>query len=777
MEHSEVDESSQLVWSDVDVVTRWMVAIVGVAGVLLGVGTLSLGVMFFLLGNMGLIAGGIMFLFGAVFVVAGGVGLWKKTRLLRGLLLSTNMVGLLVGVSCVFFGVSNVLVAVAHLWDEGVFQQSVTVFELLFFFVPVKADAQTSSPEVVALMGNSAFLLAGVAFLLSGVAVVVVSVRMRGVYGDLVRRGQVVRSGFQGVLGALWEGSVSKGRTGFKIVKVMVAILGAWRFSTGLFILLESLWEFDTQIGGIAVGLTVLAVASGLVVVVSGVGGHRVWMYVGSLLLLLSGAALVFWMRNFIVVSLFSGLSVIFSGLGLFLVSVGWGQRAKFLGRGVVFLGVAFASKGLALVGGSVGVLLAGEGDVLVNVAFLCGGVSLLLGGVAVFSLIVHARRKYQDSEVGGHVARPFFQEAVEDMWEEPGVRGGWALGVVNAGLAVLSMVTAMSGPFFLLFSLLALVAGSPRDPSSVEEGASTGGAAPILVFIGIAFVFMGLASLMLLIGLSKDRKALRSGFKFLGTAFFLFGVSLWLVGAVIWGEQSLVGLSIVLVGVGLICGGGASVGAGSRLEYEGALVNGRNLPKWRMGDVVQSEDPELVGWSDVDVVTRVMVTLLGGAGVFAGTFLFILGLFLILLCGLVWYETARYPGDLLDARRLTGPGTFPRLLASLLGLAGAWETLRGLFHGKRDSVPQEPLSHSGFVNILCVVFVTTAFIPLTHHLGFSLGALACILPLMLRFRVRPALAILASCLTIGLIFLMFNGVFRVQLPRGALTEPMGWRF
>lgn len=154
-----------------------------------------------------------------------------------------------------------------------------------------------------------------------------------------------------------------------------------------------------------------------------------------------------------------------------------------------------------------------------------------------------------------------------------------------------------------------------------------------------------------------------------------------------------------------------------------------------------------------------------------------ILGLFLILLCGLVWYETAGYPDDLLDARRLTGPGTFPRLLAFLLSLAGIRETLRAIFRGKRSSVPQEPLSRSGFVNILCVVLATAAFIPLTHHLGFSLGALACILPLMLRFRVRPVLAVLASCLTIGLIFLMFNGVFRVQLPRGTLTEPLGWRF
>jgi hypothetical protein len=156
-----------------------------------------------------------------------------------------------------------------------------------------------------------------------------------------------------------------------------------------------------------------------------------------------------------------------------------------------------------------------------------------------------------------------------------------------------------------------------------------------------------------------------------------------------------------------------------------------------------------------------------------------ILGGLLIMLCLCVWYETASYPDTLLDARKLTGPGTFPRLLSMFLGLIGAWEIIRAFrMSSWKISFPgKEAIFSSGSMNIWIVIIMTALFIPLTQYLGFSIGSMIYMYVLMARLKAKPWLAILSSLLTVVFIVAVFNYVFRVQLPVGILTEPFGWRY
>ena len=167
----------------------------------------------------------------------------------------------------------------------------------------------------------------------------------------------------------------------------------------------------------------------------------------------------------------------------------------------------------------------------------------------------------------------------------------------------------------------------------------------------------------------------------------------------------------------------------------------------------------------DTELPARKSNIILGGA-------LILLGLF-------VWRHTASYPSYLLDARRLTGPGTFPRLLTLILGLIGTWECFRALRTGTwriRFSVKEmfcEPRNQ----NIWIVIIMTALFIPVTRYVGFVFGALPFSLILMARLKAKPWHAAVSSLLAVIFIVVVFNFVFRVQLPRGILTEPLGWRF
>jgi hypothetical protein len=67
--------------------------------------------------------------------------------------------------------------------------------------------------------------------------------------------------------------------------------------------------------------------------------------------------------------------------------------------------------------------------------------------------------------------------------------------------------------------------------------------------------------------------------------------------------------------------------------------------------------------------------------------------------------------------------------------------------------------------------------IPLTQYLGFSIGAAVYMLCLMARLKAKPWQAVVCSCLALVFVVLIFNYLFRVQLPIGILTEPLGWRY
>lgn len=155
-----------------------------------------------------------------------------------------------------------------------------------------------------------------------------------------------------------------------------------------------------------------------------------------------------------------------------------------------------------------------------------------------------------------------------------------------------------------------------------------------------------------------------------------------------------------------------------------------------------------------------------------------VLGAVLMLVFAFVWVETGGYPEDLMDARKITGPGTFPRLLSAILGMVGLWECWLAFRTGSWrlrfdwGKIVADP----GVRNILMVIAMTALFIPLTYYLGFAIGALVYMLSLMARLKAKPVIALICSFLAVVFVVFVFEHVFRVQLPTGILTEPLGWR-
>lgn len=151
-------------------------------------------------------------------------------------------------------------------------------------------------------------------------------------------------------------------------------------------------------------------------------------------------------------------------------------------------------------------------------------------------------------------------------------------------------------------------------------------------------------------------------------------------------------------------------------------------------------------------------------------------GIVLVLVCVFIWYETSSYPAHLLDARKITGPGTFPRILAAILGCAGFYESLcaflqRGIKTGEKFSFGW------GMCNILLIVLLTIFYVPLIKYIGFAFATIFYSAIIMMRLQAKPVVSILVSAVTVALIIAVFDGIFRVQFPAGILTAPLDWRF
>lgn len=153
-------------------------------------------------------------------------------------------------------------------------------------------------------------------------------------------------------------------------------------------------------------------------------------------------------------------------------------------------------------------------------------------------------------------------------------------------------------------------------------------------------------------------------------------------------------------------------------------------------------------------------------------------GLALVAVCAFIWFDTSSYPAHLLDARKITGPGTFPRILSAILGAAGLYEIICSFLQRKiKNETPTSDVWSWGNQNIVLIVLLTIIYVPLIKYIGFAFATVAYSAALMMRLKAKPMASIVVSALTVALIIAIFDGVFRVQFPAGILTEPLKWRF
>ncbi len=117
------------------------------------------------------------------------------------------------------------------------------------------------------------------------------------------------------------------------------------------------------------------------------------------------------------------------------------------------------------------------------------------------------------------------------------------------------------------------------------------------------------------------------------------------------------------------------------------------------------------------------------------------------------------------------GPALFPRIVGSLMAIAGALLAASGArARDASEPVAWRRLHRSrGFVDALCVLGAVAGYMVVVERLGFLLSAALLLFLLMWRLRVRPLRALAVAAGLSALVHLLFGKLLRVPLPPGLL--------
>lgn len=146
-----------------------------------------------------------------------------------------------------------------------------------------------------------------------------------------------------------------------------------------------------------------------------------------------------------------------------------------------------------------------------------------------------------------------------------------------------------------------------------------------------------------------------------------------------------------------------------------------------------------------------------------------VIGALLLLVAGAVLMRASTFP-TLPD--QPLGPGTFPMLVAAVMGLCGTTLVL----HGLRTRAPIVALADwmraPGAVRRMAAVpaFVVL-YILLSQRVGFLILMPPLLFALLLVMAVRPLTAALTALAGTAMIWLLFVRILLVPLPLGWLTE------
>ncbi len=152
-----------------------------------------------------------------------------------------------------------------------------------------------------------------------------------------------------------------------------------------------------------------------------------------------------------------------------------------------------------------------------------------------------------------------------------------------------------------------------------------------------------------------------------------------------------------------------------------------------------------------------------------------VIGIFFILLGGLIFYLTRDFPPM---PGQAYGPDLFPRIIGAGMAFAGALLTVKGLRDrrelGERWAAPLEWMQHPRAVsNFGIVVLVLLFYILASERLGFLITGFLCLVVLLVWLRgfqtwASSTVIALASVLVIQI---FFGKLLRVPLPWGLLQS------
>jgi len=145
-------------------------------------------------------------------------------------------------------------------------------------------------------------------------------------------------------------------------------------------------------------------------------------------------------------------------------------------------------------------------------------------------------------------------------------------------------------------------------------------------------------------------------------------------------------------------------------------------------------------------------------------------GIILISIAIFIIIESLAFPDFISAGKKLPGPSFFPRILSIILIVVGVYEIL--LTGGNEHVIKREESFAEYFEdwenqNVLIVVLSLILYIFLLKWMGFVLGTFLFSSILMVRLKTGWLRGTVFSAIVVIIIILIFEKIFRIQLPKG----------
>ena len=144
----------------------------------------------------------------------------------------------------------------------------------------------------------------------------------------------------------------------------------------------------------------------------------------------------------------------------------------------------------------------------------------------------------------------------------------------------------------------------------------------------------------------------------------------------------------------------------------------------------------------------------------------FFVGVFLIILFAGVYYMTGKMPQKDLGL----GPGDYPRVIVSLLGLFGVLLSVQSVLKIRKKEDKEKMFEKGEILQVFYLIVCVAVYLTILPFLGFIFLTPAFMFIMMLIFGLRKWIKmIIISLVTTIIIYVLFDRFFLVLLPEFSL--------